>query len=182
MERALIRKIKRPGPISTWAGHVVSDDEFGLWVFSPNGTMVHTDNDGVATIKLFGNGHGPGVLCLLPSDEWWLGCWWTREPGEPRLAIDACTPPVLIDGIWTWIDLELDVFRDSDGVAVIEDEDEFDDAVAAGHIPPDEQREALAITAAMERQLRERVPPFDETGWRRHDEAAALGLPPLAAD
>jgi hypothetical protein len=35
----VIRKIKRPGGIRRWPAYATGDDDFGLWLFSPKGTI-----------------------------------------------------------------------------------------------------------------------------------------------
>ena len=174
MERAVIRKIKRAGYSVAAGAYVLDEDEFGTWLFSPAGTMVRFVDGDEEVLRPW-----PNFLGLAQSREWWFAGWWIRESG-PTLGTDACTPPTLVDGQWYWTDLELDVVRDDAGNVWVEDEDEFEDAIAAGQIPADEQRAAIAVTAELERRLREHIAPFDlETGWRRHDAAIAMDLAPL---
>jgi hypothetical protein len=180
VEVAVVRKIKRPDATMTFAAHVVHDDEHGLWMFTPRGSLVHNVKDGASFHKPMGQGTEPGFLWLMPRDEWWYAGWWTR-PDREQTAVDACTIPTLVDGIWTWTDLELDICRDQTGAVWVEDEDEFEDAIAAGHIPSDEQAAALAITAEIVRRLTERVRPFDDLGWERYAALCARDLAPLDA-
>jgi hypothetical protein len=181
VETVVIRKIKRPGTVLTWSAYFLDEDSHGLWLFTPTGSPVHNNSGEKVWHGSMGLGVEPGFLWLMPRDEWWFGAWWTR-PDRQQIAIDACTPAALVNGIWTWTDLELDVCRDDvTGETWIEDEDEFDEAVAGGYIPSDEQAEAGAVTAEMERRLRERVAPFDDEGWDRYRAACALHLAALDA-
>src|SRR5262249_49726213 len=107
---------------------------------------------------------------LMPRDEWWFGAFWSRPDWEhvDIVNIDACTPPTLVDGIWTWTDLELDICRNHAGEVWVEDEDEFDESIALGFIDDVAQKAARDIPAEMVRRLTAHTAPFDDTGWRRY--------------
>lgn len=81
------------------------------------------------------------------------------------ISVDICTPPKLIDGEWTYIDLELDLTRLSDGSVEILDEDEFVSACEAGQISLEEAIEARKAATKIERCLRHRLEPFGSLGW-----------------
>ena len=36
-KETVIRKIKRPDGIARWAAYQVTEDEYGVWLFSPEG-------------------------------------------------------------------------------------------------------------------------------------------------
>ena len=95
------------------------------------------------------------------------------------ISVDICIPPKLIDGEWTYIDLELDLTRLSDGSVEIHDEDEFVAACEAGQIPPEEAIEARNASTKIEQCLRHRIEPFGSLGWDKLDEALSLSLPPI---
>ncbi len=178
METTVIRKIKRPGYTVLFPAYLLDDDEHGTWFFMPSDSVVRYVDGDETLLQPFT--HAPGILLLAPRDQWWFGAWWPRA-GRRFVATDACSPTVLVDGAWTWTDLELDVCRDADGAVWIEDQDDFEAAIAGGHIPADEQRAAIAIADQLATWLSARTAPFDDTGWRRFDAAAALGLAPLGA-
>jgi hypothetical protein len=170
-----IRKVKLNGTIHTWEARLIDEDAHGMWLFTPQAGPVHNVVDGEEFYKPMGLGTEPGFLWLMPRDEWWFGAWWTR-PNWEHVAIvnlDACTPPALIDDIWTWTDLELDICRNHAGEVWVEDEDEFDESIALGLIDEPTQQAARAVTDDMVRRLTERVPPFDDTGWRRYHDLIA---------
>lgn len=173
-----IRKIKLNGIVLTWSADVVETDDSGLWLFTPTGAPVDNRRGDEQWTGHMGIGVEPGFLWHMPTDGgWWFGAWWTR-PDRRQIAIDACTPPTLIDGVWTWTDLELDVCRDDlDGSVWVEDEDEFEDSIKAGWIDADQEREARAVTRDMEQRLRDRSEPFGDEGWRRYDNACLSGPP-----
>ena len=178
MERLGIRKIKLSGTVLTWSAYFLAEDEFGRWSFTPPGSTVHNrkgDEEWTATI---GVGTEAGFLWLMPRDEWFYAGWW-RRPDWEQLAVDACTIPSLTDGLWTWTDLELDVCRDATGKVWVEDEDEFDESLAAGFIDTASEAAARNVTDTIVTRLTDRIAPFDGTGWARHDEAVTLELAPL---
>lgn len=178
METLGIRKIKLNGVVLTWSAHVLCEDDHGLWTFSATGTQVHNrkaDNEWFGTM---GVGTEPGFVWLIPHDEWFFGAWW-RRPDYSQVSVDACTIPALVDRLWTWTDLELDICRNDRGEVWVEDEDEFDESLALGLIDMDAESEARSITDQMVRRLSQQAAPFDDTGWRYHDSVRALGLAPL---
>ena len=59
---------------------------------------------------------------------WFLPAFWFTDSTD--LTIDICTPPRLDGGVWSFVDLELDLFRSADGCAGIVDQDEKDPAGA----------------------------------------------------
>jgi hypothetical protein len=172
VERVVIAKDKRAGYSIRVSAYVVAEDEFGSWLFTPADSVARYEDGDDILLKPW-----PNFLSLSQSDEWFWAGWWIRD-GVPTIGTDACTPPVLVGDAWSWTDLELDVLRDPSGTW-IEDEDELDEAVAAGNITAAEAASAWTVSRELERRLLQRVAPFDDTGWRRHDEALALGLPPL---
>ncbi|HUR77793.1 MAG TPA: DUF402 domain-containing protein [Acidimicrobiales bacterium] len=177
-----VRKIKLSGAVLTWRAYSVAEDEHGRWTFTSPGTLVHNAKNGEVSYAAMGKGTEPGFLWLMPRDEWWFGGWWTR-PDRDQISIDACTPPTLLNGIWTWTDLELDIGRNDRagdlGGVWVEDEDEFEESIALGLIDEPSQRAALDVTSEMVRRLTERVAPFDDFGWKRYDAVVARHLPPL---
>lgn len=181
IERSLpttvLRKVKRDAGWGRWPAYVVAQDVYGVWVFSPRGSIYH-GQVGERVIELeVGQGDravGVPVVQLLPTG-WWTATWW-----EGRLiSVDVCTPPELIDNEWTYIDLELDPHRYPDGRVVIEDEDEFATACEAELIGTEEAVAARAAADWVEQSLRKQVEPFGSVGWTRLEEALRLDLTPL---
>jgi len=172
MEPVTIRKVKLNGVTMTFEARFVDEDEHGMWLFTPQGGPVDYRDGEERLVKTMGQGTEPGFLWLMPRDEFWFGAFWSRPDWEHEeiIVIDACTPPTLIDGIWTWTDLELDICRNRAGKVWVEDEDEFEESIALGLIDEPTQRAARAITDAMVERLTAFDPPFDDTGWRRYRE------------
>jgi predicted RNA-binding protein associated with RNAse of E/G family len=115
---------------------------------------------------------------LIPRTGWWIAAW-CSEDAESKISVDICTPPAMIDGEWTYIDLELDLLAFGNGHVEIDDEDEFAAACETGLIPRSEAIAARTAAREIERCLRERIEPFGRAGWDRLNEALGMALPPL---
>lgn len=177
-----IRKIKLGGTRHTWTAHFVDEDAHGMWLFTPKGSVVHNESrDGTWQTRMGGDWAdvAQGFVWLMPRTDWFFAAWWIR-PDRQQIAIDACTVPTMIDGVWTWTDLELDICRDDrDRTVWVEDEDEFEESIAAGHISDAARLAARALTDNAERWLTDRVAPFDDRGWDLYAEWTSRGLPSL---
>ncbi|MGH9894033.1 MAG: DUF402 domain-containing protein [bacterium] len=164
-----------------WAVYVLTEDEYGLWLYSPKGTIYRGQTGSSITELEVGQGTGEAgfpVMHLIPSEAWWMA-WWCSDGQTPFVSVDICTPPSLIDGEWTYIDLELDALGFSDGRVELHDEDEFTSACAAGLVSDDEATAARTALAEIERCLRQRIEPFGSVGWNRLAEAQRLSLSPI---
>lgn len=178
-EKVIIRKVKRPEAMIRWPAYVVGKDDHGLWLFSPKGTICRGQSRSGRSEVEVGQGNreaGLPVMHLMPDSGWWTASW-CRVP-KSRISVDVCTPPRLIDGEWTYIDLELDPWA-YDGNVEIDDEDEFDDACEAGLILPDEALEARAAATEVVGAMRSNSEPFGTLGWSKLDEAIHRALPPI---
>lgn len=69
------------------------------------------------------------------------------------MSIDVCTPAMLAGAEWAYVDLELDIYKSSDGTVGGFDQDEFDDAVVQGLISETERRACLEITGQARRSM-----------------------------
>ena len=117
---------------------------------------------------------------LVPSESaWWFGHWKVSN-GHNSLSIDICTPAALVDNEWGYTDLELDLFKSSDGTLGIFDGDEFDEAVSKGLISETEWRVCCETAAALEERLRSGGDALlDTLAWSRLASTTALRLPPI---
>jgi predicted RNA-binding protein associated with RNAse of E/G family len=123
---------------------------------------------------------GLATVHLIPYDRWWIATWAIDdEQGRRRISVDICTPPVLVDRRWSYVDLELDPLSDAPGQVQTEDEDEFEQACAAGLISGGEEIEARQATAEVEATIRAQREPFGQLGWNKLDMAIAMSLEPL---
>jgi protein associated with RNAse G/E len=181
LRKTIIRKVKRPDGVGRWPAYVVSEDSFGVWLYSPKGTIYRGRTGSIITECEVGQGHraaGRPVLHLIPRAAWWMAAW-CFDGDEPVIGADICTPPSLIEGEWRYVDLELDPHVFGDGRVEVLDEDEFRAACDAGVIVPTEAVEARKAAQELARHLRDRVEPFGAIGWGRFHDALALTLPPI---
>jgi hypothetical protein len=184
--------------MGVWAGYVIGEDEHGVWLFTPAGSRYQAEHNGtVIGVCEVGQGSRPAgsaVMQLLPRSGWWVAhVYGVHDPdlfawpvelhgdrrGERAVAVDVCRPAVHRAGIWTYVDLELDVLGNGAGGVIIEDEDEFADACAAGVISTAEAVAARATAGELAAWLTEGVEPFGRRAWQRWESALALGLEPL---
>jgi predicted RNA-binding protein associated with RNAse of E/G family len=85
------------------------------------------------------------------------------------VTIDVSTPPVLEDETWSFLDLELDLFRTPDGRAGIVDQDEFEPLAASGLVSDHEVGTADATARALLPLVQRRSEPFGDAAlpWLR---------------
>ena len=118
MREVWIRKCKRPSAQAVWGAYEVARDEHGVWLYTPEGSRFRsTSDDGTVGECFVGQPEAPGlhVMQLVPSgDAWWFGHWKSFR-GHLTVSIDLCTPAVFAGDAWTYVDLELDVYRAGDG-------------------------------------------------------------------
>ena len=183
MREVWVRKCKRPSAQAVWGTYEIASDEHGVWLYTPEGSRFRSTSDNGTEGECFvGQPEAPGlhVMQLVPSgDAWWFGHWKSFR-GLPTMSIDVCTPAVFAGDAWTYVDLELDVYRSGDGAIGVFDQDELEDAVAHGLISEEERRTCLDVAAELEARLRAGDDPvFDGLAWSRLEAATALDLRPL---
>jgi hypothetical protein len=153
-----LHKIKRPGGVHRYDTLLSGTDEFGTWLFAPQGAAWQAPHD---------SGRLPfDVLVLLAPARPYVA-WWCNDPHGRRLEIDVCLPPEPVTDGWSFVDLELDVIRHEDtGRTEVVDHDEFRAARRAGLIDPAAARLALATARDVQARARDRVEPLGSAGWR----------------
>lgn len=182
MKSIVLRKVKRhPDGLRRWAAYDIGTDDHGTWLFSPKGTIFRGESEGEIGECEVGQGSGPEgipVLHLMPVSGWWMAEWATYSGSNLQNSIDICTPPRIIDGEWTWVDLELDITA-RDGRIEVHDEDEFAEACAAGVITREQATRAREATTDTTGWLTNYSEPFGLLGWDRLEAAIAMELPPI---
>ena len=177
-----IRKRKRPTGSALWPTYRTGQDDFGTWLFTPQGSYFRAEKNGAVVCCNVGSPVGPGiaVMHLVPHTGWWIATFWDEDEPRWSVTVDICTPPRLSDGVLTYIDLELDVLASrGTGDVEIVDEDEFTAACDSGFIPLAEAAAARETADQVALLARHGAPPFAVTGARRLLAAKELGLAPI---
>ena len=178
-----VRKCKRPSGSGLWGAYEIGRDEHGTWLYTPERSRyVGTGPDGAVGECFAGRPDEPGlhVLQLVPAGNAWWYAHWKHLGGQRTFSVDVCTPAVLEGDDWSYVDLELDLIRWSpDEPVIVDDEDEFEQAVALGHITSAECDVALGTVRELTQRLRADDELFDRLAWRRLADASARGLEPI---
>jgi len=172
-----IRKQKRPDGSGFWGAYKTGEDAFGVWLFTPQGSLYRGEMAGSTAYCYVGSPQAPGipVMHLVPRAAWWIASFGTRS-----LTFDISTPPRLDGSVWSYVDLELDVWVEAlTGRVQIEDEDEYVAASADGTISPAEAKAARLAADDIATLVRRRKGEFGLTGAARLLEAVAQGLAPI---
>jgi hypothetical protein len=181
MRTTVLRKIKRSKGFARWCAYELERDRFGLWLFTPQGSLFRANVGGTITECEVGQGARPAglaVLHLVPVTGWWMAQW-TADADGSSISVEVCTPPALVSGEWQFVDLELDPYQGADGRIAIEDEDEFAAACEAGVISPVEAAAARVAADEIARWMEEGVEPFGQVGWMKLRDAVERGFTPL---
>mgnify|MGYP001098922890 CR=1 FL=1 len=180
MDTVTIRKRKRPAGAGVWSGYLVAEDAAGLWVYTPAGSA-YVGHDGHrfdrCEVAQDSQGHGRDSVVLLPRDRWFVAHF--VYGGELLVHVDICTPPVCVDGVWSYDDLELDPYLTANGVFGIEDEDEFLYACREGLVRPGERDAAARAVEWITVQFGRLDAPLIVAGQDRLSKARTLQLRPI---
>lgn len=143
-------------------GTLLGVDEHGVWVGFPDGT--HFERPGAAFDL------DRDSVSLFPDAGFTPAFNAGGGPDAMSVYVDITTRPVWsrTDDGWrvTMIDLDLDVIQRNNGLIYVDDEDEFAEHRTKFGYPPEVVEQAEADTRAVFAALRDRVAPFDDTGWQ----------------
>ena len=98
------------------------------------------------------------AVWLAVEDAWYLPAFWFTT--DTDLTIDVCTPPTFNDETWSFVDMELDLFRSTDGRAGVVDQDDWSRLVASGLVSDDEVRAVNETAKTLLTLVEHRVEPF----------------------
>jgi uncharacterized protein len=162
---------------SKWGGarhwHFVVDelgvDEHGTW-FSGRPGLVYQRGDEPPLVEL------DGFVMLVPSGpalatKDWVAFWnlWNGV----AIYVDVTDTPRYDGRVVSAIDLDLDVVAQRDGAVHIVDVDEFDEHRVVLGYPQDVVDQALSTADLLFDRVRSQAPPFDASGRRWLQRAAA---------
>lgn len=176
-----ICKQKLRGGRASWQGYELDKDADGLWLFTPAGSTFRSSDgrqDGQCEVE---GGNGPGLdsLILVPdASKNWLATWYLPQR-TLRISIEICAWVRRDADVVSFMDWELDPFRQWSGLVAVEDVDDFADARAAGLLTDADAELAIAATAWAERALKHQTDPFDARGDHKLVKAGQIGLPAL---
>ncbi len=101
---------------------------------------------------------------LIPRQQFWIAAFWFTPTID--LTIDICQPATQQDTSYSFVDLELDLYRNAEGEAGIVDQDEFAALAAAQLVSQQDLNAAAATAGRLLPLLEQRAEPFDQTGKR----------------
>jgi len=97
---------------------------------------------------------GDVAVTEITEGRWWYPTVYRSEAGERRgTYVNVCTPVEVFPREVRYVDLHVDVVRHADGTVERVDDDELDDAVEAGYVPPDLADRARDVASAVENAL-----------------------------
>lgn len=142
-------------PCFSWPVVELGLDDHGLWlgsrrgnpVLQPDGRIERQAHDGV---------------WLIPRRQYWIAAFWFTPATD--LTIDICRPPAREADTFTFVDLELDLYRNAQGEAGIVDQDEFAALSAAQLVPPHELDAAITTAKHLLALVKQRIEPFGTSG------------------
>jgi protein associated with RNAse G/E len=144
----------------SWSVVRLGSDRHGTWLGSRRGNLVRQP-DGRQEIQQH------DAVWVIDEHSWWLTAFWFTP--ETDLTVDICTPPTREGETWSFVDLELDLFRRSDGQAAIVDQEEFDLLAASGLVAESELQTAADTARDLLPLIQTRSEPFGDAAlpWLR---------------
>jgi Ribonuclease G/E len=126
------------------------------------GDVVEWDVDGTLSVKreLSGGGtydalgvtreSGDTALTKFREGRWWYPTVYRSAEGEVKgTYVNVCTPVECFPDEVRYVDLHVDVIKRTDGTVERVDDDELDEAVAAGHITEPLAEKARSVAASL---------------------------------
>jgi hypothetical protein len=113
---------RRCTPGFSWSTTHLGVDDHGVWLGARRGNPVLRPDGGIEH-------QAEDAVWLIPSQGWWMAAFWFTATTD--LTIDICQPPRRDGDTWSFVDLELDLYRNAEGEVGIVDQDEFAALAAA---------------------------------------------------
>lgn len=135
----------------SWPVVSLGTDRHGTWLGSRRGNSVRQP-DGRIEFQQH------NLVWLAVEDAWYLPAFCFTN--DTDLTIDVCTPLTVSGRTWSFVDLELDLFRAADGRAGIVDEDEWELLAGSGLISDEVVRTAGETARTLLSLVEVRSEPF----------------------
>jgi hypothetical protein len=123
----------------------------------PDGTVVvEREMSGRGTYDALGVDQQAGDVAVTKFTEgkWWYPTVYRGADGEKRgTYVNVCTPVEVFPDAARYVDLHVDVVKHADGTVERVDDDELDDAEAAGHLRPELADRARDVASAVANAL-----------------------------
>jgi len=123
----------------------------------PDGTVVvEREMSGRGTYDALGVDQQAGDVAVTKFTEgkWWYPTVYRGADGEKRgTYVNVCTPVEVFPDAVRYVDLHVDVVKHADGTVERVDDDELDDAEAAGHLRPELADRARDVAGAVANAL-----------------------------
>ena len=130
------------------------------------GDVTDWDSDGSLTLERRLSGGGSYDALGVPKEDgdvavtkfregrWWYPTTYKDTQGTAKgTYVNICTPVELFPNAARYVDLHVDVIKQTDGTVEIVDADELEAAVDAGHISEPLAEKAMSVAEAVERAL-----------------------------
>ncbi|MEF8774119.1 MAG: DUF402 domain-containing protein [Halobacteriales archaeon] len=130
------------------------------------GEVVSLDSDGSVTLRRHAGGRGTYdalgterergdvATTRLQEGRWWYITRYAGEDGTDKgTYANVCTPVEVFPDAVRYVDLHVDVVKHPDGTVERVDDDELDEAVAAGHIDEELAEKARDVASRLEGAL-----------------------------
>lgn len=149
----------------------LAEDEHGRWLWAPPGITAQRGEDPAITWDF------PGVKLI--TQDWYSAIWSCalETPEQWRVYVDIVAPAEWHEGSVRMVDLDLDVYRSTDGKVRILDEDEFAEHQLKLKYPEHLISGAREAADRLLRMVSDEVEPFGRAGQRRLLEALERSRP-----
>lgn len=154
-------------PCFSWPVLELGQDRHGTWLGSRRGNPVSQPDGRVERQAHDG-------VWLIPRGQYWIAAFWFTPATD--LTIDICRPPTRGADIFSFVDLELDLYRNAQGEAGIVDQDEFAALSAAQLVSNHELDAAVATADELLALIEQRVEPFGTAAKPRLQQVQQPGV------
>jgi hypothetical protein len=138
-------------------GRLVSLGDGDVAEWDPSGTVtVRREMSPGGTYDALGTDREAGDVAVTKFKEgrWWYATVYRDADGNRKgTYVNVCTPVEIFPDAVRYVDLHVDVVKHADGTIERVDDDELDEAEAAGEVPSDLADRARSVASAVENAL-----------------------------